>query len=495
MQIIIKHPIRAYLLDYSNEELQDIRKQLTYHNTSISFQLGKVKQMNWLRKKDPEAWQQRVDELQAQIISNMVYEDKEGLYIRPGSIPYLSNNVEIVNLIEYPQFKPFSWEEPPRFKPYDYQIEAVKNLLQIRHGNVDMATGLGKSLVLLLLAQLSGLRSVVITPSKSIFNELLVEFQKRLGTSIVGGYGDGKKDIKKPVTIAIGKSLTMLQPGTPAYNFFANKQMMLTDEAHCFGADQLEKVAHEVLQTIPYRFFVTATPTRGDGKEKLLFSIIGKTVLKKTIEEGIDQGFLCPLQFTILPTFSPSNSTKKDPIECKREHFLYNKEIAKLSAKLANANWLVKQESTLILVEELIQIKVLADLLKVPFSYVHSGNKAEASDYGLNVVKLQQEVDRFNRGEVKVLIGTRAIATGTNIYPTHNTINWMGGGSEISTKQGPMGRSTRKLEISDYSEFHKPKLFTQIYDFDVAGQPILKGQLKKRIEYYKETGKKVNIYK
>jgi hypothetical protein len=92
------------------------------------------------------------------------------------------------------------------------------------------------------------------------------------------------------------------------------------------------------------------------------------------------------------------------------------------------------------------------------------------------------------------LIGTRAIATGTNLYPTHNTVNWVGGSSEIITKQGAIGRSTRKLEISKFSQFHEPKEESIIYDFEIKDEPILNNQLKKRIKYYQETGGEINFY-
>lgn len=494
MKVVITHPIKAYLQGFTTSQLDAIRKKLTYKNSKIIYQIGKVRGLRWLKNKDPDGWQARIDELQAQVLSTLVYEDEDGMYIRPGTIPYVCPNVEVENLVEYPEFKPLKWKKAPEFEPYCYQDEAETELIKVKHGNVSIPTGCGKSYILLRITKALGLKTVIVTPSKSIFNELLNEFQLRLGKSVVGGYGDGRKDIKKPITIAIGKSLTMLEEGSEAYDFFANKQVMKVDESHTFAAEQLEKVSHGVLRDVPYRFFVSATQTRNDGTEKLLQSIIGKTVVEFGIEEAILKGYLCPLKFKVISTFSPSNIKKKDPIECKRTHLLYNNEISKVAAKIANASWALKQESTLILVEELPQIAMLVKLLKVPFAYVHSSSKKEAGEHGLDSVKLQEQVDKFNNGEIKVLIGTRAIATGTNLFPTHNVINLMGGGSEIITKQGPMGRATRKLELSKYRDFHKPKQFSMIYDFSISGQPILESQLRKRIGFYKETGEEVQFF-
>jgi superfamily II DNA or RNA helicase len=322
----------------------------------------------------------------------------------------------------------------------------------------------------------------------------LTEFQIRLGKDLVGGYGDGQKDMTKKVTIAIGKSLTMLKEGTKAYNFFRDKQALLVDESHTFAAEQLNDVCHGVLADVPYRMFVSATQTRNDGTEKLLASIIGENVLTMELKEAIDKGYLCPLKFTVISVKSASNRVIRDPMECKRTHFLRNPKIAEMAAKIANASWELKKQSTLILVEEMEQIEMLQALLRVPFAYVHSGDKKKAKEFNLEKVDLQESVDKFNRGDVKVLIGTKAIATGTNLFPTHNVINWMGGGSEIVTKQGSMGRSTRKLEISKFRDLHTPKPYAMIFDFMVIGEQLLDKQLIKRIEFYKESGGEIKYF-
>lgn len=492
MDVKVTSPTKAIVTNIDEGELIAVTKKLTYTNTSIAFQLSKHYKNRWFKQKDPIGWQELHDKLQPKV-KNCLLEYVDGEYtLRPGSIASVQEYVtNYSNEIKYPALKPLKWATKPDFDPYPYQSIAVERLIDVKHGNISLPTGCGKSYILLLLAQQMGLDVVVITPSQSIFTELLEEFQLRLGEDMVGGYGDGYKDIKKKVTIAIGKSLSMLEPDTPAYNFFKKKQIMLVDESHTFAAEQLNDVCHGVLADVPYRMFVSATQTRNDGTEKLLGAIIGQNVLDMSLEEAIGQGFLCPLNFTVIETFSPDTRKIADPTKCKRVHFLYNQNIASIAAKIANASWNVKQESTLILVEELEQIEMVTKLLTVPFTYVHSADAKKAKEFKLNRVSSSVEVARFNRGEVKVLIGTKAIATGTNIYPTHNTINWMGGSSEIITKQGAMGRSTRKLEISKFKHLHQPKPFTMVYDFRVKNVPDLDKSLVKRCGYYKEAGGKL----
>jgi superfamily II DNA or RNA helicase len=497
LKITIVNPVRANLSEYNDLELIILKKQLTYINKSILFNIKKLKENQWLRSHKPYIFESRLNELNKKLRNCVVFQDIEnGInWIRPGSIPYITGiEYTVENLIKYPKANPYIWRRPLEVVPYDYQTNAVSRLINGKHDSVEMATGTGKSLVLLMITQQLGLKTIIVTPSQSIFLELYKLFSYHLGDGKVGMYGDGKKDIKKPITIAIAKSLTTVKPDSKEYKFFQDKQVLCCDESHLIPSETLEKACHSVLNNIPYRFFVSATQTRSsDGAVELLQSIIGRTVLKLPIKEAIEQGYLCPLKFKIIKTNSLTPQLKKDPIENKRKHFLRNSNIAKLAAKIANINFTNNGQSTLILVEELQQIQMLIPLLKAPFSYIHATSNKEAAEYDLQSVDLETELEKFNKGDVKVLIGTKAISTGTNIYPQTITINWVGGSSEIVTKQGSIGRSTRLLEKSKYKEFHKPKKFVTIVDFNVDNNESCKYQLEKRIEFYKEVTEDIQV--
>ena len=120
----------------------------------------------------------------------------------------------------------------------------------------------------------------------------------------------------------------------------------------------------------------------------------------------------------------------------------------------------------------------------------------------LETRKVDDAVEVFNKGEARVLIGTSCIATGTNMYPVHNMINWVGGSSEVKTKQGAVGRSVRVLENSEFKDLHKEKPYAKIYDFKVVENQvnekavgILEGHLQKRLKMYRETNKDINFIK
>lgn len=495
MKITITTPIKAYL-NGSLEEIEKVRTQLAYTNTAKSLELKRHLEARWFRDKNPKGWEARKIELQGEVKASLLFLDGEGYWIRVGSIAYLKKiDIEIDNQITYPIIRPMDWKNSPIFEPYFYQDQSANELLARKHACVSLATGLGKSFLIELLIQRSGFTTIIVAPGESVFNELLKNLIERFGSDQVGGYGDGKKDIKKRVTVSIAKSLTNLKEGSEAYDFFKDKQMMIVDESHTFAANTLDNVCHGVLSDIPYRFFLSATQSRGDGTEKVLQSIIGPCVFDMPIGEGISQGFLCPLNFVIIDTYSSSKKFCGDPIVNKREHFLYNKHVAENIANIAIAKWSARQESSLILVEELVQIQSLVKLIQsksnVSVGYAHAASKKDSALLGLESVNTGEQVDKFNNGEYKILIGTRCISTGTNMYPTHNTFNWVGGASEIITKQGPMGRSTRKLENSKFKGIHKPKPSTTIFDFNITNNKKLTSQLEKRIAWYKEANENI----
>lgn len=493
---------KSIILNADSQEISSLRKQLTYTDTGIQFNIQKLKQNKWLQRERPHTYQTRLKELEATKTTCMIRLDEKtgSYYFPPGVIPYLKGlEFEDSGGVIYPESRKMPWKKPLPFDLYPYQAESVKKLIEAKHACVELCTGAGKTAIILMLARELGLKTVIVTPSTSIFLEIYKKCKYHFGTSKVGSLGGGvAKKTGRQITVCVSRSLTLLKQGSKEYNDIASADVVIGDESHTLAADTLEKVFHGVMKNVPYRFFLSGTQVRGDGKDKLLNSIIGKRVYKLTTKEAVEGGYICPVSFTIIKTKTNDISVKtgkakkyQDALKTKRKHFLYNKNIADIIAKISNLSWKNAQESTLVLVEELEQIKMIIDRLEVPYEYVHSASKKDASKFGLETRKVDDAVEVFNRGEAKVLIGTSCIATGTNMYPTHNTCNWVGGSSEVKTKQGAVGRSVRLLEKSEYKEFHKEKPYSKIFDFDVENCNLMTNHLDKRIKMYKETNENI----
>jgi superfamily II DNA or RNA helicase len=493
MNILVKTPTKAYL-EGTPEEIESLAKFLSYTNTGAQFQYKKHMKNRWWRQKDPDGWQARAQELKADLNRCLLFKADGKPCLRPGSIPYIQEEFQNVHVTYDPTYvksfakpKPFPWYKKLPFELHPYQKESVAELPEIKHGNVQLCTGAGKSAIILTIARNLGLKTVVAVPSQSIFSEMLPKFEEVFGKSSVGALGDGKKRLGKLFTVAISKSLTNLKPGTKEYNEIASAQLLLVDESHLWGASTLDEVCHNLFADVPYRMFFSGTQTRGDGTEKLLQSIIGKTVVTLTTEEAIKGGYICNHEFRIVPILTTRPGfNSDDALEMKRNHFLRNDNIAKFIANLANSVAQAKGEQTLVLVDEIDQIRRILPLLQVPYACATGSKEPDLGD-----TDPSNAVLRFNKGEAKILLGTSCIATGTNIFPTHHTVNWSGGTSEVKTKQGAVGRSVRILKGSGFEKYHVPKEKALIWDFDVQNVDIMKRHLIERIGYYRDSGTEI----
>jgi superfamily II DNA or RNA helicase len=496
MKIIIKTPIKAYLTECTDQEMKEIEKILSYKNLTAAHELKRLSKNHFFRNSNPLKYKLQYDMVKAQIDQCLVFNEGQLKYIRPGSIPYLESlNLEIENQIVYPKPKKILLFKPIPYKLYDYQTQSVQKLIQAKHGNVSITTGGGKSQIILSLCQETGFNTAVVAPSRAIFNELVEKFEYHFGKGKIGKYGDGKKKIGKPITICIGDSLCNIERNSPEWEFFSSLEMICIDESHAWASDTLEIVAHNLFAKVPYRFFLSATQTRGDGGVKLLQSIIGPTVHTLTTKEAVEGGYILPHDYKIvqIPSSNP-NMSATDPLEIKRQLFLRDKNIAAFVAKLANSLGSINQQ-TLILVEELGQIAALAKLMKVPFGYAHSEtNKERLAQLGLEKVDVAEQIEKFNRNEFKVFFGTSCVHVGVNIYPATNVVNWIGGASEIKTRQAAIGRAIRLPSANPYKNLCGPKDKVTIWDFDITGNYVLDRHLESRIQCYMDSGENLIKY-
>jgi Type III restriction enzyme, res subunit/Helicase conserved C-terminal domain len=493
MKLTISHPSGA-IVEGNEDELNSLRATLTYTNTAIQHDIKRHLNNFWFRSKNPETWQSTLDSLKKSAKRTLVSEENGKFTIYPGSIPYLSSlNVQIDNQIKYPVPRKIPWKNPLPFELHPYQEESWQKLLAIKHGNVELCTGAGKTSIILKLCRETGFRTAIVAPSKSIFTELLEKFEYHFGKGSVGTFGAGRKKLDKRFTICIGDSLSNVKPNTPEWEFFSNLDMLIVDESHVWGAETLENVCFGVLGGIPYRFFLSGTQVRGDGGLMLLQAIIGQTVGKLTTKQAVDGGYICPHKYNVVNVESSNpNYNDQDVLQMKRAHVLRNRNICAFIAKLANGVVTHKNEQVLVLVEELRQISDLVKLLKVPYSIAHSETKPERlATLGLEKVDVSESIELFNKGISKVLVGTSTIRTGCNIYPVNHCINWVAGASEVATRQGCVGRSVRFSHQNPWATQCPPKPFATIWDFNVFDVDIMVRHLKKRLEYYGESGSEI----
>lgn len=418
-----------------------------------------------------EEWvQKEIDRLTAESKKTLLMEDENGFWTYQGMADLLKRHNLISGIIDEvtaPEFKLIPWKNIPEFSLRPYQQQALDSLLQNRHSHVEIATGAGKTNVIISLLKKTGLRCVVCTPSKSIAEQIYNEASYLLGKEKVGLFGAGKKQVGKQFLISVGKSLSLVEG--EAAEEFKQYDVFIADESHSLPQQMLEKVCHGLLAHCPYRWFVSATQERNDGRDLMLEAIIGKQVFEYSIQQAQAEGYLAKIDTMIIDIESKSKYQNKDNVvKMNQEHFYKNDGIAKIISQMVNQQ-VKKGMPVLVLVDEHGQEELLKKRLQVEYAYA-------CGDSDVTSI-----CDDFNQGKILCVVGTSAVSTGTNFLPVRLTINWQANKAGTKVKQGAIGRSTR---------VHKEtgKTSCKIVDFRVTNVPLLKRHADERAKYYEQVG-------
>ncbi|HEY0974613.1 MAG TPA: DEAD/DEAH box helicase family protein [Solimonas sp.] len=185
----------------------------------------------------------------------------------------------------------------------DYQNEAVEKLIaslrETRRGQVVLATGLGKTVVLAeSVAQLfrdeaipAG-RVLVLAGTRELVDQLQRSFWDQLPKWIathrlMGGESPSHWD---------GITFATIQSAVSRLEELPDFGLVLIDEAHHVGSETFRRVTDHLSDAMIGG--VTATPWRGDGID--IDELLGPPVVKIGIAEGLKRGFLCEADYRLL---------------------------------------------------------------------------------------------------------------------------------------------------------------------------------------------------
>jgi superfamily II DNA or RNA helicase len=456
----------------------DLREQLGYEDGGIthewrtwaSIQRADNYKPNshWFTKKNGrELLDAKVAELEAAKHKTALFKDKSGaLYTYSGLATRLSKRYQEPVIREYPmpEFRAIPYEGKP-FESRWYQQKAEDLLVPLGHGSVELATGLGKSLLICKLCKHVGLPTVIVAPTLSIATQLLADMTRLFGKKRVGQFFGGKKEPEKYFVVAVSKSLTGLLPEDRSSSLLAKKSMVIGDESHLLPADTLAKVMLKLFSQVPYRFFVSGTQMRGDGLDIVLEGITGDVVIRMSVREGVEEGFLSRPIFYQCKVRSNLNLDVPDSIKMNRTHLHQNEEVYKHAGAMASRA-AQSGHRPLILVEEVSQFSYLLPYLTVEAGFAHGGvdkdgkKKLPEAYHKSEPMKL---VERFDKKELPILVGTQCIGTGTDIKTADMIIDIVGLASEVRIRQN-VGRGTRisegktKFTYFDYDVVNIPKM-------------------------------------
>lgn len=507
-------------------DIRTLESHLHYKDKKVQYELNRLKHSQWMKKKlGEEKWTEEIERLKGERVKSLLFQDDHGLWTYSGLIKPLARNLqagigETRYAVPAPQLLP--WHEKLPFDLHPYQTEALAALLaEVNAGEaiegprgVEMGTGLGKSAIIFHLIKALGLRTMVMAPNVSVARQLYEGeggkggLKAAFGAKYVGLYGDTKKETDKLITVGIAGSLTRVEPGTAAWNYFRGCNVFIADESHLCPAATLSKVCFGLMAPAQYRFFFSATQLRTDGLDLLLDAITGPIVYRKSVKEGIDEGYLAKISTIMVRLTSESNYRSRDVLEMTRQHLFYNAKVNRIAGLISNLR-VDQGKSVLVLVEELPQFAELLPYLKheVRFAYggdgrsytcpVHQKVSKPKSGFchcGQHLIKAPNPVPKeyqgqdnadlvrdFNAGKFPILVGTSCISTGTDIKANGATVYLRGGTSEIEVMQGAIGRSTR---------LHPPigKTSCEVIDFEVYNIDDLARHAAIRAGYYGRVG-------
>jgi len=160
----------------------------------------------------------------------------------------------------------------PEFQLFDYQKEALEYFTNQDQGILVSPPGSGKTIMGLALIASKLQPTLIITHRKQIYNQWLdrIEDFLKIPKREIGQYVSAKKNVKSPVTVAMIQTLAK----TPNLKDVASQfGLVLVDECHHMPARTFRDV---ITQFYPkYLYGLTATPTRKNNDEKLIFVYLG----------------------------------------------------------------------------------------------------------------------------------------------------------------------------------------------------------------------------
>jgi superfamily II DNA or RNA helicase len=443
------------------EEASQLRTSLSYKDPEVERELKQLLpahgKRRYVERFGMESYVERLADLRSRLTVSLLQEDENGYYTYSGLVERLRRMGYMgARLPPHPErdSRPYDIRYRP-IEPRYYQAEAIERLSEARHAATSLPTGAGKSLIIERLVKAHGRhRAVVMAPSKSIAGQLHTQLEKAFGKASVGMFGDGKKESKKDVVVAIAASLTKVEDGEHRRHF-DQTSLFIADESHLTPATTNAKVCFDVMRNAADRFFVSATQFRNDGTDLLLEAITGPVVYEKSLLELVDEGFLARPRFLYLESTSPVRTVSKDWHSMVDKHIYSNPKLAQEAAALANKIRDVKKHPVLILVDEVIQFKYLLPHLRHEVGFAHgplTKDSKDEIDPRFHKSDVDELVERFNAGKLPILVGTSCITTGTDLRPTGTIIYLMSGASEIKFWQA-VGRGTRRVDGKDGFNF------------------------------------------
>jgi len=260
LKIIISNYLSIPIKDINEAFYQFLRKNLVIHN--------------------PIFYDKKAKGFSIWDTPKMIYylNSKEGKYIIPRGFLKNMERYLFQNSIPF-QIEDRSIKTPNktfkcRFKIYNYQKEALHEILKNNVGILEAPPGYGKTVIALATLVYRKQSTLIIVHTR----ELLAQWIQKIGDILgiekddIGIIGGGKEKIGKKITVATYQSLVRKN-----LKIIVDKiGYVIVDECHRVPANTFQKVVKEFKAR--YLLGLTATPFRKDKLQKLMFLYMGEII-------------------------------------------------------------------------------------------------------------------------------------------------------------------------------------------------------------------------
>lgn len=312
----------------------------------------------------------------------------------------------------------------------------------------------GKTLTIARMIWELGVKTLVITPNKSITDNMVDTLVKHFGKGKVSKLST-KMTKTNDINVCNIQALIKMNP-----ELFNDLDCVIIDEFHHASAATYQEVNEKHLRNCYYRIGMTATNFRNDGSDLALEAVLSEVLYEYTIKQAIADGFLIRPKFHIEETSLEARSTYQKEY---KEGIVENEERNDLIAQIAEHH---AADSVIILVQQIEHGEKLKDMIPSA-TFLHGDEKDSVR---VNVM------NDYRKGKIKCLIGTSVIGEGVDL-PRASILILAGGGKAKSAVMQNVGRVLRPFE---------GKTTAIVYDFTDTGSSYLEEHSKLRQEIYQQ---------
>lgn len=379
-----------------------------------------------------------------------------------GAFDMLPAKLKVSDLRSYPPMPKVAYVRELDAPGYDGQAKAVKTMFKMQQGQVIAPPGRGKTEICLAWAAACRTRVLVVVHTQDLFKQ----WQDRAEVAVPGmklGRIQGKTCEIEHLTIATAQ--TLRQYVGAGGKFWRQFGAVIVDEAHHAAAETWEWL----LNVCPahYRFGVTASQKRSDGRQALVRYNIGPVIYKLKFKSGVPMSVL-PIQTRFKTKYNGQQYSRvlRDLVNDEGRN--------ELIAKLVLAE--IKQGNSILVLSR--QIKHLENMhAMIVGEYDELKDVTKIVTGKIPRSHRDKFISDLRDGSIRCILGTQLFEEGVDI-PRLNRIVLAFPGTEITALQ-KVGRGSRSFE---------GKTETLIYDLLDDLVRVLAKQYLRRRAWYKSVG-------